>query len=400
LSIAATLTALPATVTLALPSATPLNGCVADACVQAAADSLRLRAAPYNGTVIEVLAANAALTVRGSNSAGDWLYVTAPSGYTGWVAAAYVQVNLDWALIPLVTPMTRPPIAAPNNPPIVINPSTNNPAAANNPAPNAAPILLTVPYVSGMSANAQRIFAIGQARGNRADVFAKVGDSLTVATWVFYPIGWGQQQLGAYGDLQGVIAYFSRTPARDQNSFAQISLAAENGWTSASVLNPANANPNSCQAGETPLACEYRLVRPSVALILLGTNDVASMSAADYQANMQRIVDFSAQQGVIPILTTLPPRMGFEAQVNEFNAILRMLSQQNGVPLLDYGAAMLPLPNQGLSADGVHPSWASVEGDWASAAHFSPANLQYGYTLRNLTALYALQAVWQAVLSR
>jgi hypothetical protein len=55
---------------------------------------------------------------------------------------------------------------------------------------------------------------------------------------------------------------------------------------------------------------------------------------------------------------------------------------------------MDPLPNGGMSADGLHPS---VPPD-GRVYRFSAENLQYGYTLRNLQALQTLDTIWRLVL--
>jgi len=44
------------------------------------------------------------------------------------------------------------------------------------------------------------------------------------------------------------------------------------------------------------------------------------------------------------------------------------------------------------ASDGVHPSAAP------NSADFTPENLQYGMTVRNLTALQALDAVWRGAM--
>jgi hypothetical protein len=46
-----------------------------------------------------------------------------------------------------------------------------------------------------------------------------------------------------------------------------------------------------------------------------------------------------------------------------------------------------------MASDGVHPSSAPA----GHATDFSPDNLRYGMTVRNLTGLYVLDAVWRAV---
>lgn len=76
----------------------------------------------------------------------------------------------------------------------------------------------------------------------------------------------------------------------------------------------------------------------------------------------------------------------------------RVIAQSNDIPLWDYWSAMQVLPNTALSPDNVHPSYPS-ETDFAQAANFTGDNLQYGYVIRNLTALEVLDAVWRYVLS-
>ena len=62
----------------------------------------------------------------------------------------------------------------------------------------------------------------------------------------------------------------------------------------------------------------------------------------------------------------------------------------------NFGGAIDALENNGLS-DGIHPSSPPGNGpdDFAAAADFTAENLRYGYTVRNLTALQVLNAVWR-----
>lgn len=49
--------------------------------------------------------------------------------------------------------------------------------------------------------------------------------------------------------------------------------------------------------------------------------------------------------------------------------------------------------------DGIHPSAPGLApDDYGAAADLSPENLTYGYTVRNLTALQALDAVWRGAM--
>ena len=261
----------------------------------------------------------------------------------------------------------------------------------SNPAPPP------VPAISGLTGHARQIYLDGQARGNRANVFSKVGDSLTVATYVLYPFGWGTYDLGEYRSLVPALAHTPPPAAREgRDSFSNVSLAADNGWTVADVLDPARADAALCRAGESPLACEYRVVRPAVALIMFGSNDVAVLSGEEFRAGLDRIVALSIERGVIPVLTTIPPRGGYEGAVDAFNALITAAARAFDVPLLDFYHTVIGLPNRGLAADGLHLSWPP--GDYSAAARFTPENLSYGYTMRNLTALQVLDAVWRNAL--
>ena len=105
--------------------------------------------------------------------------------------------------------------------------------------------------------------------------------------------------LGEYEALRDAIGWFSGPNGRGANPFAASSLAAHNGWGTTSALDPANADPAVCRPGETPIECEYRLVKPAVALIMFGTNDSGGLPLAEFRANLDAIVRISLRMGVI-----------------------------------------------------------------------------------------------------
>jgi hypothetical protein len=331
-----------------------------------------LRLAPErDARAIKTLAPRTRLTLLQRAPDEQWFLVRTRDGLSGWVMRSEL------------TGLARPaadarPRAAPS--PAQAKAETARPSAPR--APAAQP------------GTPRAIYLRGQKLGNRADVFSKVGDSLTAVPYVMYPIGWGNFNLHGHAGLLPVTDHFRRAIARDgNNSFINNSLAAYSGWTSADVLNHMKADPSKCFTGETPLRCEYRLTKPAVALIMFGTNDVSALSIEQYRANMTQIVRETIDAGVIPLLSTIPPRMQFEGPCNEFNAVLTDIARAHNVPISDYASAMKQLPNYGLSDDGVHPSWP--QGDFALAADFSDANLNTGYTLRNLMILQSLDAVWR-----
>lgn len=320
--------------------------------------TLRLRAEPTTAAAILLeLPSGAALGLTGRTPAGEWLRVTAPDGQSGWVSAAYVTVFIDINTVEMVG---------------------GAPTASSAVGSTAS---------AGSATDMISVYRRGQAKGNDPNVFSKVGDSISVAVEMYDPIGRGVYNLGEYGYLQAAIDHFWL----HENSFTRSSLAAANGWSTSAVLNPSFSKPSLCYATESPLECEYRIARPAVALIMLGTNDVTFLSPDVYAYNINRIVEISIENGVIPVLSTLPVRLGHEGQVEHFNAIIREIAGVRGLPLWDFYSASAGLPNSGLGGDGVHLSAPS--GGYVDAANFTGSNLQSGYVARNLGALQMLYAV-------
>jgi len=123
---------------------------------------------------------------------------------------------------------------------------------------------------------------------------------------------------------------------------------------------------------------------------------VATTDSDSFRLRLRRVVEISVQSGVIPVLTTIPDyqRACCAARVGEMNAIITQVAREADTPLVDYWAAMQLLPNTGLSGDGIHPS-ATLS---TASADFTAANLQYGYTLRNLLTLQVLDMLWRQVM--
>jgi len=247
-----------------------------------------------------------------------------------------------------------------------------------------------LPYAQAVKV--PEIYERGQQLGNRADVFSKVGDSLTVSSFFFRPIGDGFYRLGDYGHLQAVIDFYSQTHLYTANSFANKSMAAGIGWAAAHALDPRYSDAQLCNYPEMPIVCEYRLSRPSIAFIMFGTNDVGYVKPSLFRSQLQRMIDISSDMGVIPILSTIPPQYDRPEKIEQFNTIIRDLAEENDLPLWDYYLSMNILDDGGLSADGLHPS-APPEG-FAFAAHFYLPHANYGYVVRNLTGLQMLYRVW------
>lgn len=280
---------------------------------------------------------------------------------------------------------------------------TGTPAPLGEPTPTLAPVLqssVTYPFISGVTQHAHEIFLRGRELGNRPNVFSKIGDSITESAVFLNPIGNRAYFLyDHYAYLQPVVDYFSTEAARGRfNSFNNPSLAAKTNWRARAVFSPISANAELCNPGEPPLMCEYRLVRPAVALIMLGTNDVPYTPFDEYEADMRRVIEYSIERGVIPVLSTIPhlEREGLSIRAEQLNDIIIQLAQEYDVPLWDFYGALNTLPNQGVGEDGIHPTWAPV----GHSANFTSPYLDYGMTIRNLMALQVLDVVWREVISK
>jgi lysophospholipase L1-like esterase len=315
-----------------------------------------------------------------------WVRATTADGHLGWIFGELVAATPDqlnalpvvWDGTPVTAPTAVPPPPAP-------------------PDAGAAP---SYDVVSGITSHARDIYLHGQQLGNRANVFAKVGDSITASLYFLYPIGWGTYNLRGYSNLQAVVNFFASADARDgNNSFSNPSLAAYSGITTAGILDPNSAWKQVCQGGESPLECEYRVIKPSVALIMLGTNDVPSVSLDTYRSNLGSIVQISVDRGIIPVLSLIPVRQGYEDKIPAYNQAIADTAAAYDIPLWNFGGALGGLANNGLG-DGIHPSVPPGHGteDYSATADFSDENLRYGYTVRNLTALEVLDVIWRQVM--
>ncbi len=255
------------------------------------------------------------------------------------------------------------------------------------------------PFAPAVTDNLRALYSAGRAAGMRGGVFSKVGDSITVNYAFMHPLGWGTFDLGAYTDLQPVIDHFhdAITDADGGTSFTRDSRAADVGWSAWGALEPALVDPEAgCLEDETPLDCEYRQALPAFALIMFGTNDASYRSVAEFRADMERIVQTTLDWGIIPILSTIPMRPEIPDVVAVYNAAIAELTADYRLPLWDYAYVMASLPNFGLARDNLHPS-SPPSYRPQEAAIFTPEYLQYGYNVRNLTALQLLDAVWRTV---
>jgi len=236
------------------------------------------------------------------------------------------------------------------------------------------------PVIPAVSATARELYQRGQTSGNNPRSFSKIGDGEISTEWFFtsFDLGDHYYDLGLYQNLSSVIDHFA-------DSFGRIGMAARRGFNPNRILDPALSDSAYCESGESPLTCELRLHRPAFAILSLGTNQV--WQPEEFEKGMRQILDLLLSDNVVPILSTKGDNLEGDYRINR---TIACLAQEYDVPLWNFWSAIQPLPNHGLQPDLEHLTYGITDFDDLHA-------MQSAWTLRNLTALQALDAVWRGV---
>jgi hypothetical protein len=289
----------------------------------------------------------------GRSADGNWVRLALAGGASAWVTAFAGQLPVTVNSLPV----------------------------ADADSPSAIPVVPTAPLpgwsLPAVSAAAREIYQRGLALGNDPNAFSKFGDCNSTIPFFLAPFGKGEYALGAsYAGLQGAIDNFA-------GSFNRDGAAAHDGLNTKTIFDPTWADPRLCERDESPVACELRLHRPSIAFVSLGTNG-GWQTNVEYEANMRRLLDYLIERGVLPILSTKADNL---EGGDRFNQIVAQLAGEYQLPLWDFASLARALPGGGL-ADTYHLTWGRAYYDTA----FTP---QRGWQVRNLTALQSLDAVWR-----
>jgi hypothetical protein len=256
---------------------------------------------------------------------------------------------------------TATPLAIPTLPP----------RDASAPSPTPLPPLTAEqwrewPVIPVLPASIRALYQRGLEMGNDPTNFSIIGDCQSVPL-VFMgsfderPEFWPSYD---YTNLLPTLTHF-------QGSFGRRSGAVANGMSAASVFSPLWADQNTCQGGETPLECEFRLQQPSIVFVNLGTNYGEPKKHADY---LRDILDFVLERGAIPILSTKGDNAEGDWRINEVHAEIAL---EYDVPLWNYWAAIQDLPNHGI--DDARP-----EGNYLARA---------AWEVRSITGLQVLDVL-------
>lgn len=243
---------------------------------------------------------------------------------------------------------------------------------------------MSLPIIPTVSQTAREIYQRGIKMGRDPHAFSKIGDCQSISTYfVNYFDLPGFYNLGPYTSLQETIDWFS-------GSFSRESLSVKGGFNTAAILSPLRADPKQCNPNENPISCEFRLHNPSIALISL--EEWWAGHPENYERYMRQIIEYSIQQGVVPIIATKADNLEGN---NLINQTIAQLALEYDIPLWNFWLAVQPLPDHGLIKVD-----SSGEVDMFHLTHSEgyyfyndPDATQSGWSTRNLTALQALDAV-------
>ena len=239
----------------------------------------------------------------------------------------------------------------------------------------------SLPVIPQVSEAARILYQQGLAQGNNAGAFSKIGDGEISTDWFLTAFDLGEEyyDLGEYQNLKAIIETFS-------DSFEHKSPAARRGFNTNLILDAAISDPTLCKVDESPLACELRIQNPSIAVLSLGTNQVHRPE--EFEAGMRHILDVLISRKVLPILSTKGDNLEGDHRVNR---TIACLAQEYQIPLWNFWAAIQPLPNHGLQPDLEHLTYSGIIDFDDSVA------MRSAWTVRNLTALQVLDAVWKSM---
>lgn len=205
--------------------------------------------------------------------------------------------------------------------------------------------------------------------------FSKLGDSVTTSEHYLARFDDPTKyELAPYDALQPTIDFFS-------GSFSHNGPAQRIGLATAVVFDPTWADKELCLPNEHMLDCEIRRHNPAFLLIKIGTNDTGTLT---FEENLRVIIEYTLEQGIIPILSTKADR--FEGG-DWNNPIIRRLAEEYGVPLWDFDFIANSLYERGMAEDGIHLSMSNAN------VYRDPIVLTRGYPVSDLTGLMVLDAV-------
>ncbi|MBW2528854.1 MAG: hypothetical protein JRI23_32055 [Deltaproteobacteria bacterium] len=272
------------------------------------------------------------------------------------------------------------------------------------------------PFDGATRAQVRRVIARGRSLGRRPRVFGLVGDSVTAdprflgafsssTPDTFHLMPQVRERLRTtvgYDSTATIIDYYRGQDAQQGRDSFRADRAARDGAHSTWAL-PKTAT------DAAPLVSMVRTLSPAVAIVMYGSNDGTTRFvpldelAARFERQMTRIVDRLEEEGVVPVLSTLPRHLSdpthppcdtgpgdlsnwrWAVQNSRLSAVVAELACRRHLPLIDLRYAMDGLVHFGIGPDGSHPN--SFQG---GSARLDEDGLQCGFNVRNYLTLRML----------
>lgn len=264
--------------------------------------------------------------------------------------------------LPEATPTFEPPTLTPT------------PTVYASPTPDTRPLpeaWRSWPVVPVVSERARQIYQQGLLNGSQPDVFSIIGDCQSEPPVFMGIYASNRYSLGdRYQFLQGTIDQFA-------GNYDRIHVTVKNGLSVASVFSPLWADRTLCNPGETPLECEFRLRRPSIVFINMGTNWKNS-DGFSHDIWMRQIVDYVIAQGALPILSTKADNQEGDHSIN---LSIARVAYEYDIPLWNFWLSVQDLPDRGLDENREDKNYLTIE----------------AWDRRSFTGLLTLDRVWRFV---
>jgi MYXO-CTERM domain-containing protein len=294
-------------------------------------------------------------------------------------------------------------------------------------------ICLLILATCAASAQAEDPYWVEPMREVRSNYFgtdrtiARFGDSISVSMAYFTPLRYGHsdttpEDQAALSWIQG---YVTGACWDWQIDTVCDRHGCQGGTTSSWPLSSSSGWPGALP-GERKVDYWLAHDNAAMAVIMWGTNDLSSgLTPAQYQSNLQQVVQACKANGTIPILTTAPPRHNYDngspanqQRAADFAQAARDVALLELVPLIEYhdecttrhphnpptdtwdGADPMWRPYSGyqvptmIAEDGVHPS------NWdPGRSNFGDGLNTNGFNLRNWLTLHMCYDVYNAVIA-
>jgi hypothetical protein len=267
----------------------------------------------------------------------------------GRVFSAVIEGG-EWKMCGLASEEELAQAEMTSTPEVVAQPSntavaTEIPIPAGSPTPDTRPLAddwRSWPIIPGLSPWLVDVYERGVAQGNDPHRFAKAGDCQNIPEAFLGIYDLQDRYFFTESDehLQETVDYYAGSWGRD-------GIALDGGFNFPAIFTPLRADPELCDDGETPLACEIRLQKPS--FIFISMEFVyEGRTAANYEEYLRQAVDYALSQNVIPILLTKADNVEGGHTINLATA---QVAYDYDIPLVNWWRAAQPLTNHGLDLD-------------------------------------------------